>query len=109
MTVWEEWEGMDQMQFTQLTQINERSSADSLFRKGDAKLYPFHFGQHLVLVSCKQELSDKTQTDERTKGQCSNLHFAPALNEPLRNNKVAYLSSFLPHLETFQSSTFSDT
>ncbi len=50
MTVWEEWEGMDQMQFTQLTQINERSSADSLFRKGDAKLYPFHFGQHLVLV-----------------------------------------------------------
>ena len=27
---------------------NERSSADSLFRKGNAKLYLFHFGQHLV-------------------------------------------------------------
>ncbi len=36
--------------------------------------------------SWKQELSDKTQTDRQTNGQCSNLCFAPALNEPLQNN-----------------------
>ncbi len=29
---------------------NERSSADSLFRKGIAKLYSFHFEQHLVFI-----------------------------------------------------------
>ena len=28
---------------------NEQSSVDSLFRKGNAKLYLFHFGLHLVL------------------------------------------------------------
>ncbi len=34
---------------TQLT-YNERSSADSLFRKGNAKLYIFHFEQCLVFI-----------------------------------------------------------
>ncbi len=34
-----------------------------------------------------RELSHKTWTDGRTDGQCSNLHFPPALNEPLRNNE----------------------
>ena len=32
------------------TRKNERSSADSLFRKGNAKLYIFHFEQHLVFI-----------------------------------------------------------
>ncbi len=33
-------------------------------------------------------MSDKTQTDTRNHRQWSNLRFAPALNEPLRNNKL---------------------
>ncbi len=70
---------------------NERSSADSLFRKGNAKLYLFHFEQHLDFISnspgLQHELADKTDTDGWTESQCSNLRFAPALDEPLRNNK----------------------
>ena len=38
------------------------------------------------------EMSDKTHTDRRTQGQQSNLRFALALNEPLRNNKSAFLN-----------------
>ncbi len=30
----------------------------------------------------------RQDTDERTNGQCSNLRFAPALNEPLQNNEL---------------------
>ena len=36
--------------------------------------------------SQNRKLSDKTRTNERTDGECSILRFAPALNEPLRNN-----------------------
>ena len=36
---------------------NERSSADSLFHKGNAKLCLFHFGHHLVLVYTQEAWS----------------------------------------------------
>ena len=35
---------------TYLLAKNERSSADSLFRKGNAKLFIFHFDQHRVFI-----------------------------------------------------------
>ncbi len=59
------------------TSLNEWYSVYSLFRKGNAELY-----------SDLRELSDKTRKHIHTDGQCSNLCFAPALKEPLRNNQV---------------------
>ncbi len=69
-----------QLKITQYikTAKNEPSSADSLFRKENAKLYIFYFEQHQVFIYTSHwviqthphyaawELSDKTRTNGRT-------------------------------------------
>ncbi len=55
-----------------------------------------------LAIKLWMELSHKTRTDGRTDGQCSNLHFAPALKEPMRNNNYTYLKFLVQSIKTWE-------
>ena len=60
---------------------NEQSSADSFFHKGNAKLYLFHFEQHLFFFRLyKYDMPDNTLTDGGTDNKYEILSLASSRN-----------------------------